>query len=371
MTSQSFIILGGAELPWIYPLGLALNELGKTTIIRLGASTSIRPPPVNWPFAKVPLNFQRLSWNYPPGFNGTFSSLFTWLIRARFRNVIENHYKAVGEEPFVITPYPQFFKYVGKSDPSRLIYLNYDDLAVAGKTGEYTYLAAENKLAQQAGTIFCCSQFQTMEFRSRFKDKSDRIFHSPHGINPSFINPEPLSEPKPNTICIMGALSSRYDWSLIYQVVKKLPSFQFSFIGNIDKEIERSSQEEWAKSLKATLYLPNVSHVKGLPYRDTASYYWQSTVNWMPYRSDLRFVQASCPLKLMDGLASGRPIISADVPECRLYAPWVKIYQTVDEAVALLVSASEDSGSQRLAQVQFAANNTWGARAEKIIQHLP
>jgi len=120
---------------------------------------------------------------------------------------------------------------------------------------------------------------------------------------------------------------------------------------------------------------PNVTHTTGLRHQDTASIYWSASLNWMPYDPDLPFVKACCPLKLTDGLASGRPIVSADVPEARRYPDWIRVYGTADEVVALISTAMNTSNTdeaRRLseAQLSLARKNTWAVRARRFADTL-
>jgi len=113
------------------------------------------------------------------------------------------------------------------------------------------------------------------------------------------------------------------------------------------------------------LGLLNVTHTTGLRHQDTASIYWSASLNWMPYDPALPFVKACWRLKLTDGLASGRPIVSADVPEARRYPDWIRVYGMADEAVALISTAMNTSNTdeaRRLseAQLSLARKHTWG-----------
>ena len=95
----------------------------------------------------------------------------------------------------------------------------------------------------------------------------------------------------------------------------------------------------------------------------------------MPYAPDLPFNRSCSPLKLFPGLASGQPVISSDIPECRLYPEWVSIYKNVDEAVALITNAiktaeSPESRQRRYKQIEFACKNTWADRAKRLVEIL-
>lgn len=38
----------------------------------------------------------------------------------------------------------------------------------------------------------------------------------------------------------------------------------------------------------------------------------------------------------MDGIASVRPILSTDIPECRLYPDWITIFDLIEDTIALI-----------------------------------
>jgi teichuronic acid biosynthesis glycosyltransferase TuaH len=363
-----FIVLG-AELPWIHPLAVELGRLCPTVGISLGASFSLRRrrPPLPFDAGSSRATFE--SWTYPPGFNGKLAPLFTRSIRARVNRTVRRIEAETGEAPFVVIPDPGFLPYVTDVTPGRLIYLNYDDYSGAGPSAVRN---AEIALVQRAGTILCSSQYQTMRFKRKFPDRQHDIFHLPHGVHESFINADPATFPDATSVCSVGYLSSRYDWELIEQVVRALPDIRFTFVGDIVTRGNNGQRSDWVDQMDATLKLPNVLHIPGLKHRETASHYWKSAANWMPYKADITFVKASCPLKLTDGLASGRPVISADIPECRLYPEWVRVYGGAGDAAdsirrAVAGARTSEAAARARAQIAFARKNTWASRADSLV----
>ena len=375
MEERAFIIFGGARLPWIYPLGAELARLASTTLVELRVSASPMHQEVVWPFDDQPEGLERLSWNYPPGFSGALSLLFTRVIRQRLDKIVRALREKVGASPYIIVPDPSLGKYLSNSQQRRLVYLNYDDYAALEKDGIRRQDCPERRIVQSADTILCSSRHQSLSFKQEFHNKASSIFYLPHGVHESFINPALDRPPAKNTVCAIGGVTPRYDWKLIKEVVCALPDAEFVFAGEIGLPKEAPQRELWAARIQDVLELPNVKHVSGLRHRETAPLYWGSSVNWMPYDSGMRFVEGSCPLKLTDGLASGRPVISAEVPECRLYPEWVSVYRDAKEAVALISEALKTSGTQgslqrEHAQIQFARNNTWAARARRVVEIL-
>jgi hypothetical protein len=69
----------------------------------------------------------------------------------------------------------------------------------------------------------------------------------------------------------------------------------------------------------------------------------------------------------MDALASGRPFLSTDIPEVRLYPDLVGVVRTPEAAAAglraLLASRDAHYASD---QVAFAAAHTWEHRAMEL-----
>ena len=77
----------------------------------------------------------------------------------------------------------------------------------------------------------------------------------------------------------------------------------------------------------------------------------------------------------MDGLASGRALLSTDIPECRLYPEWINIFQSAEEAVALIRRRLNEGqrpaarAEKHSRQLQFARQQTWRNRA-RTLEHL-
>ena len=79
----------------------------------------------------------------------------------------------------------------------------------------------------------------------------------------------------------------------------------------------------------------------------------------------------------MDGLASGRPMLSTDVPECRLYPEWISIIGSAEEAatqIRKMLAATPSAAAREISrrQVEFVRErHTWTRRAELLESWLP
>jgi len=370
-----FVIFSDAGLPWVYPLALELGRLGPTVAVNLTSSIPFAGSKSRWSYDDPEKLTQRETWAYPPGFVSKLKFIFRPFIKARLSRTMKNLYRKSGERPYLIALYPWNYQYVTDVDPARLIYLNYDDYFVNSDQEIRKEDDLERKLIERSGTILCSSISQTERFKKSFPQRMADIFHFPHGVHKQFINPFPSHIKEPRSVSIVGSLTSRYDWELIRKVTQKLTDVSFLFAGGIETETHYGQKPEWKDCMDEVLTFTNVRHISGLKHRESPPLYWHSAANWMPYMASLPFVKACCPLKIPDGLASGHPIISADVPECRLYPEWVRIYRNADEAVEMIADALANSDTseareRRFAQVEFAYKNTWAARGKKLFEIL-
>ena len=95
-------------------------------------------------------------------------------------------------------------------------------------------------------------------------------------------------------------------------------------------------------------------------------------VNIMCYRlSDDLWIEGIYPLKLHEYLATGRPIVSADVPSVRPFADVVAIARGADQWERALESAlsSGEPGSPT-SRRQVAEANSWSVRVDQLEAEL-
>jgi teichuronic acid biosynthesis glycosyltransferase TuaH len=120
--------------------------------------------------------------------------------------------------------------------------------------------------------------------------------------------------------------------------------------------------------MEALLARPNVQWVGPKAFEELPSYMRMIDVGLTPYRQS-DFNLASFPLKTLEYLAAGRPVVASDLPAHRwLDTPHVSIARTPEEFArqthALL--ASPRRAEEATARRAVAADHTWSARASEI-----
>jgi glycosyltransferase involved in cell wall biosynthesis len=323
-----------------------------------------------WPETKSAV--RRVPVTMPRGYAGTLEPFFRpvirWMIereRARLRAM-------AGVEPYVICPYPFLAPGVRHVPGSHLIYYNLDDYALYNMKRASRTQRLEDEIIRHAGLSICLSRHQVEALRMRLPDCAEKIRHFPLGVVEAFVNSDPGKTPSGKTVGYIGNMTDRVDWKLIRQVAGLMPDCSFHFVGSIADAPAGpglGGDARWREHRATALAMPNVTNEGPVPQSDVPSHYWKYAVNWMPYDARHPFNVASCPTKIMDALASGRPFLSTDIPEARLYPNRVHVASGPEETASKLrelIEAPHDAPDQ----VAYSLAHTWPNRARQLLELL-
>jgi len=369
------VLFLGAGTPWVYALAEALANQGHQVgaIAPFDTRTFKRLQP-KWPNRQPPSNLQRQFWVYPPGYVGTLAPLFSPLLRARLNRSFPpaTEIESRDAAPWIIAPYPWAAGITRAIPSQRLIYYNLDDYVLYQPERAASILSQEGELVRRAALTICLAQTQVDSLRARFPERAESILHFPLGAVENLLNPTPSKVPNGRVVGYIGNLIDRVDWRLVAAVASRVPDVKFHFIGGLDGFSGGGVDANWEIDRDKALALPNVRHLGPIVQDDVGRYYWNFDLNWIPYDLGHAFNQASCPTKIMDGLASGRPVLSTDVPECRLYQDHISIFRSVDEAVSQIQrSLAKSTAAAACTQVEFVReHHTWTTRAQWLNSRL-
>jgi teichuronic acid biosynthesis glycosyltransferase TuaH len=361
-----------ANTPWVYALAEALAANHPTHATRFYDLANYRRLRPQWE-PNPPIHLQRSLNVLPPGYVGHLELLFRPYLQSLVKTWVNQLQSTTGTMPWIIAPYPYLAPWLYHLAAERLIYYNLDEYVYYQPQRRTRILAQEAELVDRAALTLCVAQSQVMTLQHRYPHRASRIKHFPLGVMDAFINPEPQRSPTAKTVGYIGNLSDRVDWPLVLNVAQACPDVTFIFVGGCETDLRSNPQSTWQTMRSAALALPNVQHLKTVLQSEVCHHYWRFAVNWIPYDIHHPFNQASCPTKVMDGIASGRPVISTDIPECRLYPDWIQIFNTVAAATELIryhlaVVDSPIAQRHRIQQCKVAAQHTWSERATSLCQ---
>jgi glycosyltransferase involved in cell wall biosynthesis len=368
---MSFLFLS-VNTRWVYALAEALARDYTAHMVKLYDWLTYVQHRPTWPDRDPEADIERTLRVLPTGFAGRLE----WLSRPLMRTMIDRWRtqlrERTGTEPYVVVPYPYLAPWVRTVPGRRLIYYNLDAYVQYQPARAERIRAHEAELVERAGLTICLAQRQVEALQRRHPSHAGRIQHFPLGVLDMFLNPDPSSiNGSASDVGYVGTLGERVDWRFVREVAEECSGLTFRFAGGLDDASRWHDRPAWKEARSQAFSLPNVEHVGRIPQEEVTEVYWSSAVNWIPYDTDHPFNEASCPTKIMDGLASGRPLVSTAVPECTLYPRWIDVVGSVSEAVTALrkhVEALSDHNPNE--QVRFASQQTWDHRAETLCELL-
>ena len=154
---------------------------------------------------------------------------------------------------------------------------------------------------------------------------------------------------------LIGHLSSRIDIELLTSIVNA--GCSLLLVGPVDGSWE---PERFAKLIA----LPNVRWVGPVPFERLPAYLSAIDVGVTPY-VDSPFNRASFPLKTLEYLAAGKPVVSTDLPAVKwLGTDLVFVADRATFGAATLAAASQSRMEALIIRrVAFAKRNSWATRA--------
>lgn len=262
-------------------------------------------------------------------------------------------------EPVVLTTLPYVHWMIRSIRRRALLYYCTDDYSHWPGADREALLEADDVMSQLADIVLPVSRALLRRYENRA-----RCEYFPHGVDFNHFSSarnitepaEALSALKSPRIGFFGLIYEKIDFALLSKVAKHLPAANLVMIGPVDYCEESFSA------------LPNVHMMGRQPYEDLPKWIAGLDVLLLPYRDD-EMIRQSGPLKLRECLASGKPTVSVDVPEVRVFEPHVRVGSTDDEFIRHVEEAMNETDPQTADRRQMAVSkDSWENRAEQLIE---
>jgi teichuronic acid biosynthesis glycosyltransferase TuaH len=336
------------------PTDRASTLLLRCADVRVAWSKGERPWNWNKPATQTSPGLWQRDMVLPSGWMKKYPSIG---MRPIARTIRRWHADRPADEPLaLVMTYPYYLHLADRVWPDRLIYFNVDDYRLywPGVADEVTRL--EHRAVRESDLTVCTSRYRTEELRRAVPEAVDRIWHLPHGAPSASIPDHPQTLPASPPVDIaelprpligyVGTLEDRVDWSLMIEVARSNPDASIILVGRLGPD----GESPWQIERRACLDLANV-HAIGWRGQSTIDSYNRSfDLGLIPYQVDHPFNVASCPTKIMDYMAAGRPVVATNLPECRLYSEVFDVVESTSfaEAVTRRISEGPDDGRATL-----------------------
>jgi glycosyltransferase involved in cell wall biosynthesis len=164
--------------------------------------------------------------------------------------------------------------------------------------------------------------------------------------------------PRP-IVGFLGTIQYWIDTALIARLAREHPDWSVVLVG----------PSGLLADLAPLKNLPNVHMIGQVDYQDLPAYLRAFDVCLNPYRTD-GVAEACSPIKLYEYLASGKPIVSVDMPEARTFDGLVRVARDADDFIAQVEAAIAEGGAGVDARLAEAGRHSWRARFEQVCRAL-
>jgi glycosyltransferase involved in cell wall biosynthesis len=276
-----------------------------------------------------------------------------WSIRHDVRRALTRI--APGERPVLVTATPTVPELVGTLDERASIYFCMDDYGELPNTTAGMLQPLERLTLGRVDAVVATAR----RLAEQKRPASERAHQLPQGVNyDHFATPRPCpseisSLPRP-ILGFAGGVSPCCDFELLRTVAGALPRASVVLVGPIMVD------------LAAERLPPNVHVLGNRPYSDLPAYVQAFDVGLIPYLLN-DWTASVDPLKLLEYLAAGIPVVTTPLLEAQKYASVVRQGGTPAAFLAAVHDALASDEHTRAAGRAIAARNTWSHRAEAFL----
>jgi glycosyltransferase involved in cell wall biosynthesis len=281
-------------------------------------------------------------------------ALNAWSLRRDIRGALD----ALGtrERPLVVSCTPAAFGVIGQLNELASIYFCLDDYGEIHGTDRDLLRPLEAGMGERVDALVATAASLTISRRPR----SGRTLHLPQGVNyehfatPRPVPPELAALPRP-IIGFAGGVGPAVDFDLVRAVAERMPAASVVLVGPLQQPIDPAS-------------LPANVHLLGpRPYATLPAYVQAFDVGLVPYVHN-DWTRAVDPLKLLEYLAAGIPVVSTGLPEAAKYAQEIWIRDDADGFVEAIKASLADVGrGNRQSRQSLASSHRWEARFEQFL----
>jgi len=299
-----------------------------------------------------------------PGMGKIFKALNEDLIQREIDKLLPSQMDRI-----VCYDSPTQYRLVKKFRERLSVYLAVDDrtLTVWGYpiSGE---AEAESRLLGKVDRVICVSEQLAQTLKSRApKGTNPSIMVLPNAYNERIFDPHkdyqaptPLRNIPRARILISGHVSERIDWDGIAVASRLRPEWTWVFLGPAD-----NGMREKIKDLLGNqgFYHPAV------PANEVPAWIFHCDACAVAYRLN-PFTQASHPLKAIEYLAIGAPVISTRIPSLEKYAgaiEWVSVGEGKSYVSAMDKNICDLGNSEvRTIRQRAVAEDSWEVRLDQF-----
>jgi glycosyltransferase involved in cell wall biosynthesis len=266
---------------------------------------------------------------------------------------------------------PHFINLAGKLGEDLCVFHCHDYYPAfhrPGTTGWSAALADWRRMLQAADVVFASSEAILREIAPI---RTQDVYLVENGV-PYDRFQQALSQALPPDIAripeprvgYIGRINRKVDLAVLGAIAKARPDWSVVLMGPLTgwSQAHQAAFDEFRR-------LPNAYYLPGRDPAQVPVYMKALDVGLMTYVLEDTWTPYGFPLKMFEYFSLGKPVVSADLPSIRKYAPLVKIVNEPHAWVPAIEQALQDRDPAAARQRQdLARQNDWMARRDLVLR---
>lgn len=339
------------EVQWVNSIGMRKPQLNPTDLTRIleklsGKNTSLYPA--------EPIDFKNLRLVkpivYPLAENPMLRTFNKFLLKQKL-------HKKNGVRRIVWLTLPSAVDYLDVTESDLVVYYCCDDFNSLNGVDHEVVSLKEKELIEKADIIFTTSDelYKKMEF--------EKTHMLPHGVHEMFFNVKQKELDKKNvTMGFYGGIDSRIDFNLIKKLLNNNSNLSLEMVGHLASDVDEAFFEH-----------PRIKRFSASKHEDLV----KKIANWdvllLPFLHN-GYSDCCNPLKLREYLATGKPIITTEIPAVKEYENFLEIREGFDEWVKGIEKICQEATIDKEMRIsgirEVLAKETWSHRADEAIMRI-
>lgn len=346
-------LLPSHPIVWVNSFGHRVPRLTAYDVRRAAAKVAamLAPPapPTREDAPDVVVHPRALPWHHV----GPVHAANMRLLRHDVRRALDR--VAPGRAPLLVSSTPVAEGLIGTLGERTSVYFVIDDYATLPYVSAGLIAPHERRMLDKVDAVVATARALV----ERKRPRSGRVHYLPQGVNHAhFATPRPIPAelaalPRP-ILGFAGGVSECVDVPLLLSLADRMPGASIVLVGPVTIDA-------------APLARPNIHLLGNRPYAELPAYVQAFDVGLIPYVLN-DWTLAVDPLKLLEYLAAGLPVVTTPLPEAAKYGEVIAIEPAGPrwlDAVAALAARGPAAG--RSERQDVARANTWRARAEAFM----
>ncbi|MHB1950469.1 MAG: glycosyltransferase [Acidiferrobacteraceae bacterium] len=289
---------------------------------------------------------------------GTIRRLNAFLLDLQLRTALATHGR--DRSLVLVSSNPAAVSLIPRLAPDLSVYYCMDEYAEMSDSDAATIGSCEPLMLETADLVIATSR--ALCDRKRGRD-GQAALHLPQGVDADHFAreapcPEPLKQVPRPILGFQGIVGDRVDLDLFERILERFPGVSLVTVGRRERNLSRLRR------------YPRFFDFGPVSYEALPAWVAQFDVGLINYVQD-GHTAAVNPLKLLEYLACGLPVVSTDLPELALHGDMVLTGATPAEyldQIARVLSSYPFPADRAEERRAYARRHSWEARARRFLE---